>query len=367
MATKGKHPEHRWFLGQGSSEPWPDLVANHIPGIKVSDLPMHLFVEHLSSGGAPSFQIFNMATDVKAPDRMANVRKELEKMIQRDWDPSFRLPRSWTLEQWIKNAGADKPWNPLDVDNPRVYDVEGNERRDMQHTAFLAEAVKSAFLRQLGLCWHSLPGDSSSTPINKRSERVREYLDHHHVNGDNPKAFMDYVKSIARDTSMIPPPQTSVTIALWASSANPADFKFPALADPDGLKAEVEAWLEERRKVLAKAKQPRKDAPKPLRERFPKPEQYARFIELLQEHEIVDAGGAFIQGHSQKGRLYGAYQGASENPALRFSIGPLPEIVATLNIAFPTLQLSAARPQDLQGTKGNEAMRSKFKAAAFPR
>lgn len=243
MATKRKHPVHSWFLGQGSSEPWPDLVANHIPGIKVSDLPMHLFVEHLSSGGAPSFQIFNMATDVKAPDRMANVRKELEKMIQRDWDPSFRLPRSWTLEQWIKNAGADKPWNPLDVDNPRVYDVEGNERRDMQHTAFLAEAVKSAFLRQLGLCWHSLPGDSSSTPINKRSERVREYLDHHHVNGGNPKAFRDYVGSIARNTSMIPPPMTLGTLALRASSDNPAEFKFPALADPEGLSLLILEWL----------------------------------------------------------------------------------------------------------------------------
>lgn len=164
-------------------------------------------------------------------------------MIQRDGDPSFRLPRGWTIEQWIKNAGADKPWNPLDVDNPRVYDVGGNECRDMRNTASLAEAVKTAFLQQLGLCWHSLPGDSSSTPLNRRSERVREYLDHHHVNGGNPKAFREYVGSIARDTSMIPPPKTLGTLALRASSENPAEFKFPALVDPEGLSLLLLEWL----------------------------------------------------------------------------------------------------------------------------
>jgi hypothetical protein len=136
---------------------------------------------------------------------------------------------------------------------------------------------------------------------------------------------------------------------------------------PDGLKAEVSAWMEERRKAVAKAKQQQKAAPKPLKERFPKPEQFARFIELLQEHEIVDAGGEFIPGHGRKSTLFGAYQGASENPALRFSIGPLPEIVATLNDAFSNLELSAAKPQDLHGTKGHTKMRKAFKEALFPR
>jgi hypothetical protein len=190
-----------------------------------------------------------------------------------------------------------------------------------------------------------------------RRQLVRNYLDHHATNGGRESAFVEVVEALFLSDAPPAPRDVAERIAKGELKS----------AVPDGLKAEVSAWMEERRKAVAKAKQPQKDAPKPLKERFPKPEQYARFIQLLQEHEIVDAGGAFIQGHGQKGRLYGAYHGASENPALRFSIGPLPEIVATLNIAFPTLQLSAARPQDLRGTKGNDAMRSKFKAAAFPR
>lgn len=190
-----------------------------------------------------------------------------------------------------------------------------------------------------------------------RRRWVRSYLDHHATNGGRESAFVEVVEALFLSDAPPAPRDVAERIAK-------GELKSTV---PDGLKAEVRAWMEERRKAVAKAKQRHMAAPKPLKERFPKPEQYARFIELLQEQEIVDAGGAFIEGHGQKSRLYGAYQGASENPALRFSTGPLPEIVATLNNAFPTLRLSAARPQDLRGTKGNEAMRSMFKTAVFPR
>lgn len=190
-----------------------------------------------------------------------------------------------------------------------------------------------------------------------RRNMVRHYLDHHATNGGRESAFVEVVEALFLSDAPPAPRDVAERIAK-------GELKSTV---PDGLKAEVRAWMEERRKAVAKAKQRHMAAPKPLKERFPKPEQYARFIELLQEHEIVDAGGAFIKGHGQKSRLYGAYQGASENPTLRFSIGPLPEIVATLNNAFSTLCLSPGRPQDLRDTKGNVAMRSVFKAAVFPR
>lgn len=189
-----------------------------------------------------------------------------------------------------------------------------------------------------------------------RSERIRAFLDYHATHGSDEETLIDAVEIVFLMDN--PPAPLDVR---WCLEKGDIPETLP-----DGLKAEVSAWMEGRRKAVAKAKQSQKDAPKPLKERFPKPEQYARFIQLLQEHEIVDAGEAFIQGHGQKGRLYGAYHGASENPALRFSIGPLPEIVETLNNAFSTLRLSTARPQDLRGTKGNEEMRSVFKAAVFP-
>ncbi|MBZ0205921.1 MAG: hypothetical protein K8H89_06315 [Flavobacteriales bacterium] len=190
-----------------------------------------------------------------------------------------------------------------------------------------------------------------------RRQLVRYYLDHHATNGGRESAFVEVVEALFLSDAPPAPRDVAERIAK-------GELKSTV---PDGLKTEVRAWIEERRKVVAKAKQPQKDAPKPLKERFPKPEQYARFIELLQEHEIVDAGGAFIHGHGRKSRLFGAYQGASENPALRFSTGSLHEIVATLNGAFSNLKLSAGKPQDLHGTKGHTKMRKAFKEALFPR
>lgn len=190
-----------------------------------------------------------------------------------------------------------------------------------------------------------------------RRQLVRHYLDHHATNGGRESAFVEVVEALFLSDAPPAPRDVAERIAK-------GELKSTV---PDGLKAEVSAWMEERRKAVAKAKQQQKAAPKPLKERFPKPEQFARFIELLQEHEIVDAGGEFIPGHGRKSTLFGAYQGASENPALRFSIGPLPEIVATLNDAFSNLELSAAKPQDLHGTKGHTKMRKAFKEALFPR
>ena len=190
-----------------------------------------------------------------------------------------------------------------------------------------------------------------------RRQLVRNYLDHHATNGGRESAFVEVVEALFLSDAPPAPRDVAERIAK-------GELKSTV---PDGLKAEMSAWMEERRKAVAKAKQPQKDAPKPLKERFRKPEQYARFIQLLQEHEIVDAGGAFIHGHGRKSRLFGAYQGASENPALRFSTGSLSEIVATLNGAFSNLELSAGKPQDLPGTKGHTKMRKAFKEAVFPR
>jgi hypothetical protein len=247
---------------------------------------------------------------------------------------------------------------PMDLPNPfRIADNwKGTGKAALLcdvPPAEVAPALMWQFREEVLQRWNGSLGADPSL----RRQLVRNYLDHHATNGGRESAFVEVVEALFLSDAPPAPRDVAERIAK-------GELKSTV---PDGLKAEVRAWMEERRRAVAKAKQPQKDAPKPLRERFPKPEQYARFIQLLQEHEIVDAGGAFIQGHGQKGRLYGAYYGASENPALRFSIGPLPEIVATLNIAFPTLQLSAARPQDLRGTKGNDAMRSTFKAAAFPR
>lgn len=113
------------------------------------------------------------------------------------------------------------------------------------------------------------------------------------------------------------------------------------------------------------SKQSERSHPTPLKGRFPSAEQYTRFIELLQEFEIISADGAFIHGHGRKSRLWGACRGASENSALLFSIDSDPEIVATLNDAFPDLKLSQARPQDLRGTKGYNEMRLAFRGASF--
>ncbi|MBS1580816.1 MAG: hypothetical protein JST66_01315 [Bacteroidetes bacterium] len=104
----------------------------------------------------------------------------------------------------------------------------------------------------------------------------------------------------------------------------------------------------------------------PLRDRFRSPQQFERFIALLVERRIVDVDGAFLAGHGQKSRLWGAYEGASENRTLKIAIGTDAEIVATLNDAFPSLTLSAARPQDLRGTKAHAAMRAAFQVARFP-
>jgi hypothetical protein len=186
---------------------------------------------------------------------------------------------------------------------------------------------------------------------------VRNYMDHHATNGGRESAFVEVVEALFLSDDPPAPRDVAERIAKGELKSTVSD----------DLKAVVVAWMEERRKAAANVKRQQRDAPKPLKERFPKPEQFARFIELLQEHEIVDAGGAFIQGHDHKSRLHGAYQGASENPSLRFSTGSDAEIVATLNNAFPTLRLSTARPHDLRGTKGNVAMRSAFKAAVFPR
>lgn len=106
--------------------------------------------------------------------------------------------------------------------------------------------------------------------------------------------------------------------------------------------------------------------PKLLKDRFRSTEQFNRFLALLMEHRIVDAGGAFLPGHGQKSRLWGAYEGVSENPSAMFSIGTDAEVVVTLNTAFPSLHLSPSRPQDLRGTNGHTAMRSAFKGASLP-
>ena len=200
--------------------------------------------------------------------------------------------------------------------------------------------------------WYDGLGMNPSIRVGK----IKTYLDHHATHGADEAALLDALEIVFLMDN--PPAPLDVR---WCIEKG----EIPETL-PDGLKTEVREWIEERRKVVAKAKQPQKDAPKPLKDRFPKPEQYVRFIELLQEHEIVDVGGTFIHGHGRKSRLFGAYQGASENPALRFSTGSLSEIVATLNGAFSNLELSAAKPQDLHGTKGHTKMRKAFSEAVFP-
>jgi hypothetical protein len=219
--------------------------------------------------------------------------------------------------------------------------------------AEVGRALMWQFREEVLQRWNSTLGMDPA----ERRQRVRNYLDHHASNGGRESGFVDVVEALFLSDQ--PPAPRDV-----AERITKGELKSTV---PDGLKAEVSAWMEARRKATSKSKQQEKDDPKPLKERFPSPEQFARFMELLQEHEIVDAGGAFIEGHGQKSRLFGAYQGASENPSLRFSTGSDAEIVATLNYAFPTLRLSEARPQDLRGTKGYEAMRPVFKTAVFPR
>jgi hypothetical protein len=219
--------------------------------------------------------------------------------------------------------------------------------------AEVAQALMWRFREEVLQLWN---GSLGMDPAVRRS-MVRNYMDHHATNGGRESAFVEVVEALFLSDDPPAPRDVAERIAKGELKSTVSD----------DLKAVVVAWMEERRKAAANVKRQQRDAPKPLKERFPKPEQFARFIELLQEHEIVDAGGAFIQGHDHKSRLHGAYQGASENPSLRFSTGSDAEIVATLNNAFPTLRLSTARPHDLRGTKGNVAMRSAFKAAVFPR
>lgn len=189
-----------------------------------------------------------------------------------------------------------------------------------------------------------------------RRDLVRQYLDYHATNGGRESAFVEVVETLFLSDDPPAPRDVAERIANGELKSTVAD----------GLKAEVRVWMEERRKAASKAKQLEKDAPKTLKERFSKSEHFDRFMELLQKHTIVDAGGAFIPGYGRKSRLFGAYQGASENPALRLSTGSLPEMVATLNDAFSTLRLSKAKPQDLIGTGGYEKMRKAFNVAVFP-
>jgi len=252
-------------------------------------------------------------------------------------------------------------WNagkPMDLPNPfRITD----NWRGTSKAALLCEVPPSEvgpalmwqFREEVLQRWNGALG----TDPDKRRQLVRHYLNHHAVNGGRESAFVEVVEALFLSDEPPAPSDVAERIAK-------GELKSTV---PDGLKAEVRAWMEERRKAALKAKQREKDAPKPLKERFRTPGQYARFIELLQEHKIVDAGGAFIRGHGRKSRLFGAYQGASENPALRFSTGSLPEIVATLNDAFRNLELSAAKPQDMIGTKGHTKMRAAFQEATFPR
>ena len=247
----------------------------------------------------------------------------------------------WTYQAFVEAMLPGRKPDPRDLDNLRLYWLSNGQLIPITNLG--RDQLRVDFWRRLLSLWDG--------PVDKRAELVRGFLDHHHLTGGKAEVFRDLVKDTAARLR-----------ALVSKGAPLRD------AERWGLLADkLEGWLSDAPKAASKAKRLLQDAPKPLKERFPKPEQFARFMELLQEHEIVDAGGAFIHGHGRKSRLFGAYQGASENPALRFSIGSLPEIVATLNDAFSNLRLSAGKPQDLHGTKGHTKMRKAFKEALFPR
>ena len=335
-----------------ATEQWAEMLRLHIPGLCISDMPRMFELPATMPDGENGFTWSSLNDLEFDQSRWNEIPAHLKEAIEGWGNATTEILEGWTYKSVLPPNAAPRTH---DEPNPRVYMLNGKMVRSGWKGDDLRKRVCALFeIRLLDLFRLS--------PNNVRKQNVADRLQHHWEHGGNADAFLDYTEGVCDK---------------WEGEA-PTYFDMPRMQrlqveDAAILMRTMRKWVEEKRKAStamakgAKAKQREKDEPKPLKERFPKPEQYARFIELLQEHEIVDSGGAFVPGHDHKSRLLGAYEGASENPSLRFSTGSDAEIVATLNNAFPTLRLSSARPQDLRGTGGNVELRLAFKTAVFPR
>lgn len=332
------------------------------PGDKWADAVRDFLDHHYRNGGKT--EPFRDLVKVTA--------QRLRDMVSKGASP--RNTERWglladKLEDWLKEVAAK---------NPGVAHVQAESNRD---AIVRDQSDEERFERAVGEILLNCPkchADYHTTglipeyPCNEctpQLERVMRWQ-HERAYGPHAEAFIKEAQGISdpkrrvEQLKMIRAGIMKCALEIQSGATLSKDFartlplvqRIDLLIETDGLQG---IWK-------STTKPMESEAPKPLKDRFRSADQYRRFMDLLAEHRIVDAGGSFLSGHGQKSRLWGAYEGASENPSALFSIGTDAEIVATLNAAFPSLRLSASRPQDLRGTKGHTTMRSLFKVATLP-
>ena len=173
-------------------------------------------------------------------------------------------PVTGSMEHWIDfvNIGYMGPWGnmpplsvtpfgtawdggkPMDLPNPfRIADNwKGTEKAALLCDVPPGEvgpALMWQFREEVPQRWNGSLGADPSL----RRQLVRNYLDHHATKGGRESAFVEVVEALFLSDAPPAPRDVAERIAK-------GELKSTV---PDGLKAEVRAWMEERRKALETA------------------------------------------------------------------------------------------------------------------
>ncbi len=333
---------------------WEKEVGDHIPGLKVSNLPCWFVVPVTLDAGRKTARPIDVGwiPFVSVQDRWEDIPKVLcivADEFQKGWTP----PKGWKYATVAEHTALGEVPHNLDLPNPRYYTLKGWQVLTLPDEGFAARTLKTVFKNMLGVRWQHEPDVLPPNPLNRRRENIWELLDYHHNQGGNPQAFRDFIKEIARHPEELPPPPTANNILKKSLGGQEAQIR-----DGAGLSEILEEWLGSIRNRKAPAEL------KTLRARFPTDVQYDHFIALLIELEVLDEAGKYKPSKLGKGKMLGAYLGAASK--LKMSCGNDRERVLVLNGAFEGLDISLARPQDLYGKPNYTKMFKAFKDSKWP-
>ena len=228
---------------------WQKEVEDHIPGLKVSNLPCLFVVPVTLDAGRKTKAVVNVDWTLSVSQRdqwqhIPEVLRELVSVTQKDWTP----PEGWSYAAAADHAAPGETPHPMDLPNPRHYTLEGWQVFREWEPRYIAKELERQFKE--GLAWRWQPG-SDRLLRNKRRASVLEYLGHHHLGG-NPEAFRDFIREIEHRPESMPPATSVEQFLPGGPERNSTGGK---LEDPQGLARVLKEW----RKSLQPRKMPRMD------------------------------------------------------------------------------------------------------------
>jgi hypothetical protein len=220
---------------------WQKEVEDHIPGLKVSNLPCLFVVPVKLDAGRKATTTVDLGWVLHISqrdqwERIPEVLKAIVSDYQKGWIP----PTGWSYPSIAEKVAPRVLPHPLDIPNPRHYTLEGSQlpRHPLESEGIWATGIIEAFKKRLGVLWQPEPEVFPPNPETKRKERVREFLDYHHSKGGNPKAFRLFIEGIARNPEDMPPPPTMTNILNEMQG-----WKYSPVRDPAGLSKVLSEWI----------------------------------------------------------------------------------------------------------------------------